>query len=82
MMLNFYSQPACYGETRRHAAGTVVYTLVKASVGIQYLQGRHLNAGRTHMSSDNFSGTEMKCPAEPCPNLGFIHKINIILNLR
>lgn len=34
------------------------------------------------MSSDNFSGTEMKCPAESCPNLGFRYKINIILNSR
>lgn len=82
MMLNFYSQSACYGEAHRHAAGTLICTLVKASVGSQYLQGRHMNAGRTHVSSDNFSGTEMKCPAEPCPNLGFILKINIILNLR
>lgn len=75
-MLNFYIQPACYEEACQYAAGTLVCTLVKASVGGQYPQGRHLNAGTTHMSSDNFSGTEMKCPAEPCPNLGLIHKIN------
>lgn len=76
------AQPACYEKARQHAAGTLVCTVVKALVGSQYPQGRHLNAGRSHMSSDNFSGTEVKCPAELCLNLGFIRKINIILNLR